>query len=189
MTEQKLRKFKLIDREGYSESVDKVGKEGSIVWEFFSGDYTEGVVVNGDTIRNANVDLIRPDEFKFFKEVFDLEEDFVPAINEVCEVSRADDMETWYKFIPRAKYTPHYVFGEHYVGDWQSGDISWKVEQISAENFVFRPLQEKTWQEKLCEEFGLEWCSIDGFYSDNPIADVTLIRLAKRIIELSEGGE
>ena len=190
MTEQKLRKFKLIDREGY---VKIHPSNAEVLGTYLLPDNTYEGVINGQELWDYLTDqcLIEEIEFKFFEEVFyDVKEEFIPTLNEVCEVSRADDLETWYKFIPRAKYTPHYLSEEQYVGDWQSEDVSWKVEQISVENFVFRPIPEKTWQEKLCDEFPffLKWNKGDqlaeftGGYIDE-------VKLAKRIIELSEGGK
>lgn len=80
-------------------------------------------------------------------------EEFIPTLDEPCEVSRADDLETWFKFIPRAKYVPHYLKEECYVGDFQSRDVSWRVSQISTEHFVFRPIKvKKTWQD-VAQEF------------------------------------
>ncbi|CAM0042411.1 hypothetical protein VPHK406_0021 [Vibrio phage K406] len=195
MTRQKLRKFKLIDREGY---LDSAISNKDIYKNFFNNDITEGYInMVGDLGTEDQPCVIDRTEFNFFEEVFDnVEEDFIPTLNEVCEVSRADDLENWYKFIPRAKYTPHYLSEEQYVGDWQSEDVSWKVEQISAENFVFRPLQEQTWQEKLCEEYSeknqifryLEYCEdSDLIKVEAYIEPAELIHFAKRILELSEG--
>lgn len=191
MTEQKLRKFKLIDREGYLGSAIS---NKNIYENFFNNDRTEGYVNSvGDLETEGQACVIDSTEFKFFEEVFDdVEEDFIPILNEVCEVSRADDLENWYKFIPRAKYTPHYVFGEHYVGDWQSEDVSWRVEQLNAEHFVFRPIQEKTWQEELCDEYPLLAYHLthNKFHSVEVVMSPSqLVDFAKRILELSEGGE
>ena len=195
MTEQKLRKFKLIDRDGYlgSSTYNK-----NIYEDFFNNDETEGYINEvGDLETEDQPCVIDKIEFKFFEEVFDaVKEEFIPTLNEVCEVSRADDLETWYKFIPRAKYTPHYLGEECYVGDWQFEDVSWRVEQISVENFVFQPIKEKTWQEKLCEEYSekyqifryLEYCaSSDLIKLESFIEPAELVNFAKRILELSEG--
>ncbi|AGG57791.1 hypothetical protein VPBG_00018 [Vibrio phage helene 12B3] len=158
MTEQKLRKFKLIDREGFlaNHGSNKFRVAEHLVNGVFTGVVDEDQCLVDVKGRSGDI-FILESEFHFFEEVFgDVEEVFIPTLNEVYEVSRADDLETWYKFIPRAKYIPHYLAEEHYVGDWQSEDVSWKVEQISAENFIFRSIKEKTWQEKLCEEFDVE---------------------------------
>ena len=190
MTEQKLRKFKLIDREGYFGS----SRSNKRIYEHeFTNNIVEGWIHELGELDSTKGQtcVIADDEFQFFEEVFDdVEKDFTPTLNEVCEVSRADDLETWYKFIPRAKYTPHYLSEEQYIGDWRSEDVSWKVEQISAENFVFRPIPEKTWQEKLCEEYPLlayhpthnKFHSVEGVMSPSQ-----LVAFAKRILELSEG--
>ncbi|CAM0039162.1 hypothetical protein VPHK460_0022 [Vibrio phage K460] len=187
MTEQKLRKFKLIDRKGYFGS----SRSNKRIYETeFDKDIVEGWINELgelDSTKGHNC-VITDDEFQFFEEVFDtVEEEFTPTINEVCEVSRADDLETWYKFIPRAKYTPHYLSEEQYVGDWQSEDVSWKVEQISAENFVFRPIPEKTWQEKLCEEFADFDTESDIISYHGSMGKEDMVLFAKRILELSEG--
>ncbi len=200
MTEQKLRKFKLVDREGFlaNHSSNKFRVAEHLTNGVFTGVMDEDQCLVD--VKGGSEDVfILESEFQFFKEVFDeVEEDFIPTLDEVCEVSRADDLETWYKFIPRAKYTPHYVFGEHYVGDWQSEDVSWKVGQISVENFVFRPIKEKTWQEKLCEDFDVEGkgfrnCSyekqVDLFKIEALLEPTELVNFAKCILELSEGGE
>ncbi|AUR93461.1 hypothetical protein NVP1187O_148 [Vibrio phage 1.187.O._10N.286.49.F1] len=200
MTEQKLRKFKLIDREGF---LANHGSNKFRVAEHLTNGVFTGVVDEDQClvdVKGGSGDIfILESEFHFFEEVFgDVEEVFIPTLNEVCEVSRADDLETWYKFIPRAKYMPHYLAEEHYVGDWQSEDVSWKVEQISVEGFVFRPIPEKTWQEKLCAEYSeknqifrhLEYCeSSDLIKLESYIEPAELTHFAKRILELSEGGE
>ena len=200
MTEQKLRKFKLIDREGFltNHGANVCRVTNHLVDGVFTGVMGDDQCL--EDVKGGSGDIfILESEFQFFEEVFDdVKEEFIPTLNEVCEVSPADDLETWYKFIPRAKYTPHYLGEEHYVGDWQSEDVSWKVEQISAENFVFRPIPEKTWQEKLCEEYSeknqifryLEYCnSSDLIKLESFIEPAELVNFAKRIIKLSEGGE
>lgn len=94
------------------------------------------------------------------------------------------DLETWFKFIPRAQYKPHYMSGNCYVGDFQSSEVSWKVDQLQEDHFVFRAIQKSSWQEKLAEEFGVE--RDDQFVQGTFHSSEDMITMAKRILELSE---
>ena len=191
MSEQKLREFKLTKLRGFLKSCESNSR---VLAKFLQDGCIQGVFDEyGNVGSHPDYDCsdvyIWEHELEFFEEVFeDQPKGFIPTLNEVCEVSRADDLETWFKFIPRAKYTPHYMNSECYVGDIQSEDVSWKVYQINVEHFVFRPIKKKTWQEQVESEFGFEHSSKnENFYmKKNTLSEDGLIKMAKRIIELSE---
>lgn len=187
--ENKLRKFKLIDRVGFISNAD--GNESLVE----QTDILEGYIFYGELYPEPSIDeseaiLILQHEVKFFKEITEEgvveeeEEDFVPIMGEPCEASRADDLETWFKFIPRAKYKPHYRDNECYVGDVQSEEVSWKVDQFHIDHYVFRPIKKKTWQETLSEEFDLDYSTL-GFGFHHTMTEERTIEFGKRILELS----
>ncbi len=66
MEEQELRKFKIIDREGYRNAgrYDVV-----LLMAHFVGDIVEGYIDEYGTLIAANRRIITPREFKFFEEV------------------------------------------------------------------------------------------------------------------------
>ncbi len=68
MEEQILQKFKLIDREGYI-NADPL-TEG-VLKDFFNGDNVEGYMSVCGCLMMDAYELITPEEFEFFEEVFD----------------------------------------------------------------------------------------------------------------------
>ena len=188
MTEQKLRKFKLIDREGY---LDKTSKNTRIYEKYFTNGVVKGFIERLEELYSSDgCCLIEIDEFKYFEEVFDEVPENkewdgvgVPPIGTICEAYHSDHGEYYKVEIIKVRNNGDYEVAvcmhvEDFTIFW-SGD--------------FRPILEKTWQEKLCEEYSevnlggdtLEYIWLEAV-DHTP---ETLIDFAKRIIELSEGGK
>ncbi len=167
MTEQKLRKFKLIDREGYLNS-------HYLNETFIRDHFTDGIVVgvldeDGDFEVEGDVVVeYGRGEFQFFEEVFDTP---APVLNKFQLYN-----EEWVVVAPHPTMENHTIIAE---------TNSNRIDVISDEELE-NLLIPKTWQEKLCEEWKgfLRWdekeCMIEfmGGYTDE-------IKLAKRILELS----
>ena len=183
MTDKKLRKFKLVDKEGYFSSNEL---NQSIFIDELKGGLFEGYIDDFGCLTTEYAgDLITPEEFKFFEEVVDDTKDEVssewdayPPVGTLCEYS-AMDSNVWWKCIFVGK-----------VGDFVYVDAPHldDVQKFQPKHVHLRPIQPKSWQEVLCEEFDIE------YDSDNDVlnflrgySESGAIKLAKRIIELSEG--
>ena len=182
MTEQKLRKFKLIDRDGY---LDETSENTRIYEDYLTNGVVEGFIGRCEELYSSDgCCIIEIDEFKFFEEVFD----------EVGSKSWTGVGDFKVGSVVSATYEG--------ADEWYTSEIvAFKGNGIACvdldDNLIFwasdiQPIPEQTWQEKLCEEFyGLEYHPTPNkFHSIEGVMSTTqLVGFAKRIIELSEGGK
>lgn len=195
MTEQKLRKFKLIDREGF---LNKHGDNVDILKEVMVDGILQGVEDEFGNIGNnpcygKSFTYIFKSELKFFEEVFDKGVTFeraewngdgVPPKGTICNLTSL-------------KYEGRVLIKGYYGGcvwvekkereDWEDANYVCPVADSK-----FEPIKPKTWQEQLCEEFrGIDIASAcqSQFGLSGGMDTEEIIHFAKRIIELTEGGE
>lgn len=86
----------------------------------------------------------------------------LPPICVTCEVSTEDD--EWYRFIPRAKYTPHYINSECFLGDFCDANTAWSGVLVRIDKAKFRKLEteaEKLERERLESAYEL-YCEYNG---------------------------
>ncbi len=171
MTEQKLRKFKLIDREGYLNS-------HYLNETFIRDHFTDGIVVgvldeDGDFEVEGDVVVeYGRGEFQFFEEVFDTP---APVLNKFQLYN-----EEWVVVAPHPTMENHTIIAE---------TNSNRIDVISDEELE-NLLIPKTWQEVLCEEYSqFEISSSEGdrLRFLGGMSATGMVELAKRILELSGG--
>lgn len=167
MTEQnKLRKFKLIDREGYLASF---WYNKTILEEHLQDECIMGFEhLNGDIgdLEGSDV-FIEKGELIFFEEVFDEDEKLSPT-----------------RF-PFNGYICRLV-GQHPMKGSKSiyvREVDNKIGEIETK-LLIELMKPKPWQEQLCDEFGLDYNSL-GFGFQHTMTEERTIEFAKRVIELS----
>ena len=180
MTEQKLRKFRLIDRDGY---LDETSENTRIYEDYFTNGVVEGFIdQHGELRSRCHQCLIEECEFKFFEEVFD--EGSTPENVETVKFMMSDS--EWMVVTEHPTMPKHKIIIETSTNE---------IDVISDEELadIVKP---KTWQEKLCKEYSekyqifryLEYCaSSDLIKLESFIEPAELVNFAKRILELSEG--
>lgn len=177
----KLRKFKLIDKEGYfsthmynRELFKRHSKDG-----IYHGRMVGNVLcTNDDNISNT---LIMTMEFKFFEEIIDNSIEQwdganYPPVGTKCEYS-AMDSGKWWECIFIGKVDDFiYVEVPHLEC----------VQKFQLNHIHLRQSKPKSWQEVLCDEYDIELDKHNWtFEVSRRFTESEFIRLAKRIIELS----
>ncbi|AUR87592.1 hypothetical protein NVP1101O_181 [Vibrio phage 1.101.O._10N.261.45.C6] len=199
MTEQKLRKFKLIDREGYllGTSMNKALLERYLLTGHFVG-YKD----HNDEIRSScgNDTLIDIYEFQFFEEVFEQDEDEDESIHPTFKIGDKVTIEQGKYYLDEFglqfidKECTVKAFFEHS----NQNEETLTMAVVSLEDGTcgcFRAdmlvaIKPKTWQEQLCEEFSgnvIEdyHSSSDMFQMYDNTYSADIISFAKRVLELS----
>ncbi|AUR89052.1 hypothetical protein NVP1121O_024 [Vibrio phage 1.121.O._10N.286.46.C4] len=171
MTEQKLRKFKLIDREGY---LGASAANKKVIREYLEDGCFTGYMNDSGELRDGMIAgvLIENCEFQFFEEVFTEDATLQPD-----------------KFMMLGSewmiVTEHPTMPNHKIIIETSTNA---IDVISDEELTDL-IKPKSWQEQVESDFGFEYSkSNKSFYIQKQTVDEGfLLRMAKRIIELSEG--
>ena len=185
MTEQKVRKFKLVDRDGF---INRNPRNKVIMNLYMDNGMFEGVVdEDGDLVPVVTGDgdiLISENEFEYFEEVTEVPSDQgkwygvgIPPVGTICKAYHNKSGKYHEVEIIKTRNNGVYeVAACMKVNDFM---VFWSSN--------FGPVEEKTWQEKVSEEFDIEYTTSGDFKFNHFMEQDRLIEMAKRIIELSEG--
>lgn len=172
--------YKLVDKDGWFKDDDF---NESLYTNYFTstGFITIAEVYHGEGFTGDQC-IIAEDEYQFFEEV----------------VTPTEGVQT----LSTPTITPLpsiFVRGEEWLVATEHPTQEGKVICVRASDnciecfdstFIDKKLKPKSWQEQLCEEYGLEYePTTDGFHISNAVFYTgALVGMAKRIVELSGEG-
>lgn len=181
-----LRKFKLIDREGFL----LAGNANDIILRDHLKDgvitgYIDcrGNIGSGTNYYSSNT-YVWKDELKFFEEIIgDIEKEVgewvgegKPPVGAICEAYHSEDKVYYEVEVLKSRHNGS--FDVSACMDVNTHNVFWSAD--------LRPIKETSWQEQLCEEFNMVYVEDeDSFVQLGIHNSEDMIKLAKRVVELS----
>ncbi len=166
MEEQELRKFKLIDREGY---INAWYYNETKLKDFFVGNTVEGRIDENGRLLVGGYFVIFSEEFKFFEEVFDTP---APALSKFKRFNKE-----W------VVVAPHPVKKDYTIIAAVDGGFASSLQNEELEEL----LKPKTWQAVVEDELGFEHSAEDGTFTlpKRTLSEKEFFSTAERILELA----